>query len=80
LRPPEWRCHNTLMALDVQPLSLPRRILRILVMLALLAAALGFAEVLIRRQARFSLSDPRDLADSNMRICMGGGPESLQRG
>jgi hypothetical protein len=76
LRPPAWGCHNRRMALDVQPLSLRRRIVRILVMLALLGAALGFAEVLIRRSVRFSLSDPRDMADLNMRICVGGGPDS----
>ncbi len=39
------------MPLDVQPLSTRRQILMILVMLALLAGALGLAEVLIMRRA-----------------------------
>ncbi len=51
------------MPLDVQPLSLSRRILRILVMLALLALALGLAQLLIRRATRISSSDPGILTD-----------------
>jgi hypothetical protein len=50
LRPAQCRCHNTAMPLDVQPLSMRRQIIRILVMLAMLAGSLGLAQALIMRR------------------------------
>jgi hypothetical protein len=63
LHPPARRCQNRRMPLDVQPLSLRRRIFRILVMLGLLALALGLAQLLIHRSTRISFSDAGILVD-----------------
>ena len=57
------------MALDVQPLSMGRRVAMLLVLLALLSASLGFAELLVRSrqrpsaQYRVTFSPPKGLTD-----------------
>jgi hypothetical protein len=68
------------MPLDVQPLSLRRRILRILVMLVLLGLALGLAQVLIRRSGRISSSVPVFLTDFHKGVAAGPSPDPYLRG
>jgi hypothetical protein len=55
------------MPLDTQPLSLTRRVVMILVMLALLALALGLAQWLIHRQRAKAVAGDSDIVDNGSR-------------
>ena len=59
------------MPLDVQPLSRTRRWLMVVVMAALLAASLGFAQVLVQRRILATLRGRRDKLAGPCPVCGG---------